>query len=140
MSTHSFTGRRSSIYHEERVQGKEELTASSVSFLRGLAHSAGQPLTWTAGSAETRSGPAPGQGTNPWHEVFSKPSSLQGQGSELQNQTEHPQSGLLQAKRTSDSAALTPLPQPLPSEILSVYVCWLKSPGSAVISRTLAEL
>lgn len=124
MSTHSFTGRRSSIYHEERVQGREELTASPASFPRGLTHSAGQHLTWTAGGAETGSGPAPGQGTNPWHEVFSEPTSLQGQGSELQNQTEHPQSGLLRAKRTSDSAAPTPPPQPLSSETLSVCVRW----------------
>ena len=140
MSTHSFTGRGSSIYHEERVQGKEELTASPVSFLRGPAYSAGQPLTWTAGGAEPGSGPAPRQGTDSWHEVFSEPSSLQGQGSELQNQTEHPQSSPLPAKRTSDSAAPTPFPQPFSSEILSVYVRWLKSPESAVISRTLAEL
>lgn len=62
------------MYHEERVHGKEELTPSPVSFPTGLAHSAGQPLTRTAGGAETGSGPAPGQGTSPWHEVFSEPS------------------------------------------------------------------
>lgn len=115
------------MYHEERVHGKEELTPSPVSFPRGLARSAGQPLTRTAGGAETGSGPAPGQGTSPWHEVFSEPSSLQGQGSELQNQTEHTQSGPLRAKWTSDSPAPNPFPQPLSSEILGLRALAKKS-------------